>query len=173
MTTSRGNLPIRAKSLRFVEIDGRTFIEIVLEDERRHQVPLDFYPTLVSATPQQRGNWEWIGRGFGVSWPDVDVDLSVEGMVAGLREYTRAATTKAKGPAIPASPPKSRKNTVIGRPNSTGSSKNARSKITATYEIRNPASSARSAVRKVDAQTGEFRGIPSKHGRSATGSRKK
>jgi hypothetical protein len=71
---------------RFVTVGKRPFIEITLEDQRRHRVPLDFYPSLVRATPQQRRNWEWIGRGSGLHWPDLDLDLSVDGILAGNRE---------------------------------------------------------------------------------------
>ena len=41
------------------------------------------YPRLLRATPTQRANWELLGRGIGIHWPDVDEDLSVEGLLRG------------------------------------------------------------------------------------------
>jgi hypothetical protein len=38
---------------------------------------------LVAATPKQRENWQPAGGGEGIHWPDVDEDLSLEGMLAG------------------------------------------------------------------------------------------
>jgi hypothetical protein len=38
---------------------------------------------LWDATPAQRANYEVLGGGHGVHWPDVDEDISAEGMLAG------------------------------------------------------------------------------------------
>jgi hypothetical protein len=46
-------------------------------------VPLAWYPRLLHATPEQRENWKVAGGGFGVHWPDVDEDLSTEGLLRG------------------------------------------------------------------------------------------
>ena len=32
---------------------------------------------------QERDNWELIGHGEGIHWPDLDEDISVEGLIAG------------------------------------------------------------------------------------------
>ena len=53
-------------------IDGRTIV-----------VPLAWYPRLLEATPQQRGNWQLSGAGYGIYWPEVDEDLSTEGLLRG------------------------------------------------------------------------------------------
>jgi len=53
-------------------LDGRTII-----------VPVAWFPRLLHATPQQRSNWRLIGAGFGIHWPDVDEDLSAEGLLRG------------------------------------------------------------------------------------------
>lgn len=45
--------------------------------------PLEWYPRLLNATQKQRENWKIIGAGHGIHWPEVDEDLSVEGMLAG------------------------------------------------------------------------------------------
>lgn len=54
-----------------------------LADGRKLSVPIAWYPRLVNATPEQRRNWETIGPGVGFHWPDIDEDLSVEGMLLG------------------------------------------------------------------------------------------
>jgi len=56
---------------------------VSLADGRRLAVPIAWYPRLAEASPEQRGNWEILGAGFGFHWPDVDEDLSVEGMLLG------------------------------------------------------------------------------------------
>jgi hypothetical protein len=61
--------------------DSMLFVE--LSDGRSLGTPLFWYPRLLGATPAQRGNWQLLGPGIGVHWPDVDEDLSLEGMLAG------------------------------------------------------------------------------------------
>ena len=55
-----------------------------LVDGRIISVPLVWSWRLSEATTAQRDNYEIIGRGQGVHWPDVDEDLSVEGMFHGV-----------------------------------------------------------------------------------------
>jgi hypothetical protein len=55
-----------------------------LVDGRVISVPLTWSWRLTEATPAQRLNFEIIGDGVGVRWPDVDEDLSVEGMLHGV-----------------------------------------------------------------------------------------
>ena len=55
-----------------------------LVDGRVVSVPLVWSWRLSEATPAQRDNYEIIGDGQGVHWPDVDEDLSVEGMFNGI-----------------------------------------------------------------------------------------
>ena len=54
-----------------------------LIDGRTISVPLVWSWRLSEATPEQRANWEIIGDGDGVRWPDIDEDISVEGMLYG------------------------------------------------------------------------------------------
>ena len=49
-----------------------------LSDGRTISVPLAWYPRLVQAIPEERSNWELIGGGQGIHWPDLDEDISVE-----------------------------------------------------------------------------------------------
>ena len=69
----------RIKDVRLAEdtlsvdlMDGRTII-----------VPLAWYPRLLHAASQQRNNWEVCGGGYGIHWPDIDEDLSTEGLLRG------------------------------------------------------------------------------------------
>ena len=54
-----------------------------LSDGRTISVPLAWYPRLVHAAPKERRNWRLIGGGAGIHWPDLDEDVSVEGLLAG------------------------------------------------------------------------------------------
>lgn len=58
-------------------------LNVSLTDGRLISVPLRWYPRLANATAQQRANWEIAGAGYGIHWPDVDEDLSVEGLLLG------------------------------------------------------------------------------------------
>lgn len=64
-----------------------------LTDGRTISVPLVWSWRLSDATPQQRNNFEIIGAGEGVHWPDIDEDISVRGMLYGVpaRPPKRAA----------------------------------------------------------------------------------
>ncbi len=53
-------------------------------DGRTISVPLAWSWRLSEAIPRQRSNWEIIGDGHGVHWPDIDEDISAEGMLYGI-----------------------------------------------------------------------------------------
>ena len=59
-------------------------ITAYLADGRVISVPLAWSWRLSAATPAQRSNYQIIGDGHGVHWPDVDEDLSAEGMLHGI-----------------------------------------------------------------------------------------
>ena len=59
-------------------------ITFSLVDGRVISVPLMWSWRLSDATPAQRNHFEIIGDGHGVHWPDVDEDISVEGMLHGV-----------------------------------------------------------------------------------------
>jgi len=58
-------------------------ISVNLRDGRVITVPLVWYPRLLEATPAQRKNWKVAGGGYGIHWPDIDEDLSTEGLLRG------------------------------------------------------------------------------------------
>jgi hypothetical protein len=80
----------RVKDVHFTEdtlgvdlLDGRTII-----------VPLAWYPSLLHASPQQRSNWQISGGGYGIHWPDIDEDLSTEGLLRGAPAASRSAANR-------------------------------------------------------------------------------
>jgi hypothetical protein len=56
---------------------------VALRDGRTITVPLAWYPRLFNATAAQRKNWRVAGGGYGIHWPDIDEDLSPEGLLRG------------------------------------------------------------------------------------------
>ena len=54
-----------------------------LADGRILSVPLAWFPLLLQATSTQRANLQIAGAGYGIHWPDIDEDLSVEGLLRG------------------------------------------------------------------------------------------
>lgn len=54
-----------------------------LTDGRVISVPIAWSWRLSEATPAERANWRLIGDGLGVRWPDVDEDISADGMLRG------------------------------------------------------------------------------------------
>jgi hypothetical protein len=54
-----------------------SMLRVTLADGRELAVPLEWFPRLRNATPDQRSHWRLIGRGDGIHWPDVDEDISV------------------------------------------------------------------------------------------------
>ena len=62
---------------------------VVLADGRRLATPLAWFPRLLKATPEQRARFEILGEGIGVHWPDVDEDLSAEGLLRGSSSASR------------------------------------------------------------------------------------
>lgn len=58
-------------------------ISVSLRDGRVITVPLVWYPRLLDAKAAQCKNWEIAGGGYGIHWPDIDEDLSTEGLLRG------------------------------------------------------------------------------------------
>ncbi|NPA93519.1 MAG: DUF2442 domain-containing protein [Chloroflexi bacterium] len=75
-------IEFREVQARRVEV-GNERLTVELMDGRVISVPLAWYPRLWYATPQERAHFEIIGDGTIIHWPDLDEDLSVEGILAG------------------------------------------------------------------------------------------
>jgi hypothetical protein len=69
--------------IRDVEVSD-DLITAYLTDGRTISVPLSWSWRLSEATAEQRANFEILGSGQGVRWPEVDEDISVAGMLAGV-----------------------------------------------------------------------------------------
>jgi hypothetical protein len=69
----------RVAAVRFT----RDVLSVALCDGRTITVPLAWYPRLLNATRAQRKNWRVAGGGYGIHWPDVDEDVSTEGLLRG------------------------------------------------------------------------------------------
>jgi len=60
-------------------------LSVSLRDGRVISVPLVWYPRLLNASAEQRKNWKIAGGGYGIHWPEIDEDLSTEGMLRGAK----------------------------------------------------------------------------------------
>lgn len=58
---------------------------IHLPDDRILEIPIDWYPRLLHATEAERQNWQLLGDGYAIHWPDLDEHIGVEGLLAGRR----------------------------------------------------------------------------------------
>jgi len=67
-------------------------MSVDLMDGRTITVPLAWYPTLLHATPEQRARWETCGGGYGIHWPDLDEDLSTQGLLRGAPAPRKSAS---------------------------------------------------------------------------------
>jgi hypothetical protein len=74
-----------------VRFKGDSLI-VSLKDGREISVPLAWYPRLQNASASQRRNFKLAGGGYGIHWPEIDEDLSTEGLLRGAPspEATRA-----------------------------------------------------------------------------------
>ena len=81
MNTLVTELQVKASNVTLDE----DILTVDLVDGRSLSIPLIWYPRLWHGTHQERQNWEWIGDGTGIHWPDLDEDISVEGLLLGRR----------------------------------------------------------------------------------------
>jgi hypothetical protein len=72
--------PPAGERVKDVRVDADT-LSVSLIDGRTITIPLAWYPRLVNATPEQRARWRLCGGGFGIHWPEIDEDLSTEGLL--------------------------------------------------------------------------------------------
>ena len=74
---------------------GEDTLSVDLMDGRTITVPLAWYPRLLHATPEERNSWRVAGGGFGIHWPDLDEDLSTEGLLRGAPSPRSRSSTVA------------------------------------------------------------------------------
>jgi hypothetical protein len=80
MNTSQ--IEIQAAKAQNVTVTNEA-LSVDLTDGRTISAPLAWYPRLSYGTPAERNHWELIGDGEGIHWPELDEDLSVEGLLLG------------------------------------------------------------------------------------------
>lgn len=79
------SIAVKVKGIRIKEVNiTEDIISAYLVDGRTISVPLAWSWRLSEATPEQRANYEIIGDGQGIHWPDIDEDISAEGMLYGV-----------------------------------------------------------------------------------------
>jgi len=71
-------------------------LSVALRDGRTITVPLAWYPRLFNASAAERRNWRVAGGGYGIHWPDIDEDLSTDGLLRGA-PAPRAARDESRG----------------------------------------------------------------------------
>lgn len=69
-----------------VRLDAST-LTVFLSDGRSVSTPLVWYPRLLNGSSKERNHWEFIGDNEGIHWPDLDEDLSLEGMLQGRPSF--------------------------------------------------------------------------------------
>ena len=79
MSTSAIEVSPRATNVSTTESE----LIVRLADHRTIIVPLSWYPRLLKASPEQRAQYELLGEGEYIHWPQVDEDLSVRGLLRG------------------------------------------------------------------------------------------
>jgi Protein of unknown function (DUF2442) len=81
MSTLETERDVFAEAVAFTEDS----MSVTFDDGRVLSVPLTWYPRLLHGTAGERIHFELIGDGEGIHWPDLDEDISVEGLLAGRR----------------------------------------------------------------------------------------
>lgn len=66
-------------------------LAVDLADGRTIVVPIAWFPLLLNATAEQRSRWRASGAGHGIDWPDIDEDLSTEGLLCGAPAAAQSA----------------------------------------------------------------------------------
>ncbi len=78
------NISARVTDERVLDVRfGDASLIVDLMDGRSISVPLAWYPRLLRASPAQRGQWEKAGAGYDIHWPEIDKDLSTDGLLRG------------------------------------------------------------------------------------------
>ncbi len=89
------SIAVKVKEIRIKEVNiTEDIISAHLVDGRTISVPLAWSWRLSEATHEQRANYEIIGDGQGIHWPDIDEDISAEGMLYGVPASRRKTYKK-------------------------------------------------------------------------------
>ena len=67
-----------------VSVNSKSLM-VELDDGRGLIIPLDWYPRLLNGSSAERNNWQLLGGGYAIEWPDLDEHIGIEGLLAGRR----------------------------------------------------------------------------------------
>lgn len=90
MISSAFEADIRVADVQVNDVD----LSVRLKDGRTIAAPLAWYPRLLHATKAQRRKWEIASGGYGIHWPEIDEDLSVEGLLRGAKAPAPQSRTR-------------------------------------------------------------------------------
>lgn len=91
MGTSSSPIDVsEARAQRVALTEDALVVDLV--DGRTISVPLTWY--LAQGSQAERAHWRLIGEGEGIHWPDLDEDISVEGLLAGRRSGETQASLR-------------------------------------------------------------------------------
>jgi len=76
-----------------VEVDDSLLV-VTLTNGQKVEMPVSRFPRLLAGTKTERANWELIGRGTGIHWPDLDEDIEVQALLAGQGSGESQASIK-------------------------------------------------------------------------------
>jgi hypothetical protein len=77
-------MPISIANLTAAAVDVHCepfVLRVTLADGREISAPMEWFPRLSDATPDERARWRLIGQGEGIHWQDVDEDVSVKALL--------------------------------------------------------------------------------------------
>ena len=89
---------VRASSLSVTP----SHLDVTLEDGRMLRIPTALFPKLKSAPSEKLANWEWIGEGIGIEWPELDEFLSIAGFLKNTPYFVPANGHRQKSKPRPA-----------------------------------------------------------------------
>lgn len=69
-------------------------LTVHLADERAVSVPLSWFPRLAHASPHELANWQLLGDGEAIEWPDLDEHIGVDGLLAGRKSGEGEASVR-------------------------------------------------------------------------------
>lgn len=98
MTTSR--LATETAVAQDVRLTDHVFA-VELRDGRIVSVPIEWSPQLAEGRTSERRRPELIGPGTGIHWPQLDEDISVRGLLLGVRSGDSAASLQTMAGSSP------------------------------------------------------------------------
>ena len=93
MSTSSSPIEISEARAQRVSLTEEALV-VDLVDGRTISVPLTWYPRLAHGNQTDRAHWRFIGDGEGIHRPDLEEDISVEGLLAGRRSGETQASLR-------------------------------------------------------------------------------